>query len=278
MIEQLAPVGFSLAAVSAWGTSDFLGGYASRRARAFPLTTIAHAAGMLLMTVIALATRAPFPSLHAVKWALLAGSAGGLALAIFYRALAAGQMGLTAPVAAVLGAGIPTAFAIFTEGLPGNLRLVGFALAVVGIWLISRSSDGAKVEGIGTAVLAGIGFAAFFMAIKQAGEGSALWIAVCSRVASFMLTGLVVVKMRDFGRMGRGPVLMGVVAGCLDISGSVLFVRATQLGRLDTAVVLTSLYPAITVLYARIFLKEQLTHWKTVGMVTALVAVPLIAV
>lgn len=277
-MEQIIPVGFSLAAVSAWGTSDFLGGYASRRASAFPLTTIAHGSGMLLITAIALATGATFPSAHAAKWALLAGSSGGAALAIFYRALAAGKMGLTAPVAAVLGAGIPTAFAIFTEGMPGNLRLLGFVLAGVGIWLISRSSDGTKTEGIGMAVLSGVGFAVFFMSIKQAGEGSALWIAVCSRVASFVLTGLVVVATRDFSRIGRTPAVMGVVAGVLDISGSVLFVRASQLGRLDTAVVLTSLYPVITVLYARVFLKEKLTRWKTVGMVAALAAVPLIAV
>ena len=209
---------------------------------------------------------------------MLAGSAGGTALAIFYRALAAGKMGLTAPVAAVLGAGIPTAFAIFTEGLPGNLRLVGFALAVVGIWLISRSSDGTKTDGIGLALLSGIGFAVFFMAIKQAGNGSALWIAVISRLASFLLTGAVVVITRDFGKIHRSSLLMGILAGALDISGSVLFVRATQLGRLDTAVVLTSLYPVITVLYARVFLKEKLTRWKTVGMVAAMVAVPLIAV
>jgi drug/metabolite transporter (DMT)-like permease len=116
------------------------------------------------------------------------------------------------------------------------------------------------------------------MAIKQAGEGSALWIAVCSRIASFTLTGLIVLQTRAFGRIDRSPLLMGLAAGVLDISGSVFFVRATQLGRLDTAVVLTSLYPVITVLYARIFLKEKLTRWKTVGMVAALVAVPLIAV
>jgi drug/metabolite transporter (DMT)-like permease len=277
-MDQIIPVGFSLAAVSAWGTSDFLGGYAARRASAFPLTTVAHGSGMLLITAIALATHAPFPSAHAVKWALVAGAAGGTALAIFYRALAAGKMGLTAPVAAVLGAGIPTAFAIFTAGLPGNLRLLGFLLAGVGIWLISRSSDGAKTDGIGMALLAGCGFAIFFMAIKQAGEGSALWIAVCSRIASITVTGLVVVMTRNFGRIARTPLVMGVVAGVLDISGSVLFVRASQLGRLDTAVVLTSLYPVITVLYARVFLKEELTRWKTVGVVAALAAVPLIAV
>lgn len=276
-MEQILPVGLSLAAVSAWGTSDFLGGYACRRASAFPLTTIAHGCGMLFMTSIALLARSPFPSAHTVEWGLLGGLAGGAALAIFYRALASGKMGVTAPVAAVLGAGIPTALTMLKQGLPGDARLIGFVLAAIGIWLISRSKDGTRPEGIGLALLAGVGFAGFFLCMKQAGNGSALWIAVCSRVASFLFTGLIVLKTGDFVGMDRLAIRLGVLAGFLDISGSVLFVRATQLGRLDTAVVLTSLYPVITVLLARLFLKEKLTGWKTVGMFAALAAVPLIA-
>src|SRR5271163_3308379 len=141
------PTNFSLAAVFAWGTSDFLGGYGSRRANAFMLTAIAHLSGLLLMAGIALASHAPFPSRSAVAWALLGGLSGGGALAIFYRALATGRMGLTAPVAAVLGAAIPTVFGMFREGPPQAAQMVGFALAAVGIWLISRTEDGSSREG-----------------------------------------------------------------------------------------------------------------------------------
>src|SRR5580700_3263441 len=100
------PTNLSLAAVFAWGTSDFVGGYGARRANAFLLTAIAHVSGLLLMSAVALASHSPFPSGTAVAWALAAGLSGGGALAIFYRALATGRMGLTAPVAAVLGAAI----------------------------------------------------------------------------------------------------------------------------------------------------------------------------
>ncbi len=277
MIESFVPVAFSLGAVSAWGTSDFLGGYTSRRASSFPLTMMGHGTGMVVMATVALLTHAPLPEAHAVKWALVAGVSGGGALAIFYRALASGKMGLTAPVAAVLGAAIPTLFAIFTEGLPGNLKLLGFVMAALGIWLISRTEETAELKGLGMAVLAGVGFAGFFMAVKQAGDGSPFWIAVCSRFASLVVTGIIVIARRDF-HLGRTSMIMGAIAGVLDITGSVMFVRAAQLGRLDTAVVLTSLYPVLTVLYARIFLKEKFTRWKTVGMLAALASVPLIAV
>src|SRR5580693_7456770 len=271
------PTNLSLAAVFAWGTSDFLGGYGARRANAFLLTAIAHLSGMVLVTGVALATHSPFPSRTAVAWALMGGLSGGGALAIFYRALASGRMGLTAPVAAVLGAAIPTAFGIFREGLPQTAQVVGFALAAIGIWLISRTEDDSPPEGIGMAALAGIGFAGFYLCIKQAGDGSAFWIAATSKVASFTLTGLIVLIGHSIREIDRRGITVGVFAGCLDIIGSVLFIRASQTGRLDAAVVLSSLYPAVTVLLACFILREHFTRWKALGMVAALLAVPMIA-
>jgi drug/metabolite transporter (DMT)-like permease len=270
------PAGFSLGAVFVWGTSDFLGGYASRRSNAFVFTTIVHLSGLLLMLGVALASHALFPSRSGVAWALAAGASGGTGLAIFYRALASGRMGLTAPVAAVLSAVIPTVFGIFTEGVPHSLQIAGFALAAGGIWLISRPEEGSRPEGIGTAVVAGACFAGYYLFIKQAGDGSAVWLSAISRVSSFVITGVIVILGRNYQvtRQGFG---IGVVAGILDISGSVMFIRATQTGRLDAAVVISSLYPAITVLLARLFLKEHFTRWKVVGMLAALLAVPLIA-
>jgi drug/metabolite transporter (DMT)-like permease len=278
MFPHFASVGFSLAAVLCWGTSDFIGGYAARRANAFRLTTIAHASGALLMITLALLNHSEVLSKTGVLWALMAGLVGGGALAIFYRALAAGKMGLTAPVSAVLGAAIPTAFGMISEGLPGGVQIAGFAFAVAGIWLISRSEDDHRPEGLGLAALAGMGFAGFFLCIKQAGNGSgsALWIAAASRSASFGLTGAIVLLGRNF-RITPPNALLGILAGCLDVSGSALFIRASQTGRLDAAVVISSLYPVITVLLARLFLKEHFTPWKAVGMFAALLAVPLIA-
>jgi drug/metabolite transporter (DMT)-like permease len=274
--SQFLPAGFSLAAVFVWGTSDFLGGYAARRSNAFLFTTIVHASGLLLMFAVAAASHSPFPSRTSVAWALAAGLSGGGGLAIFYRALASGRMGLTAPVAAVLSAIIPTVFGMFTEGVPRTVQVAGFVLAASGIWLISRSEDGSRPQGIGTAVFAGIAFAGFYLFMKQAGDGSAIWLSAVSRIASFVLTGLIVLVGRNY-QITRQGVGIGMVAGVLDISGSVMFIRAAQTGRLDAAVVISSLYPAITVLLARVFLKEHFTRWRVVGMFAALLAVPLIA-
>lgn len=271
------PAAYSLTAMGIWGASDFLGGIGARRANAFLFTVFVHLSGVLLMGSLALLTHAPFPPRASVLWCVAAGSVGGISLALFYRALASGKMGLTAPVAAVLGAGIPTIVTAFVAGLPGYRQGIGFALAGIGVWLISREDESGRPEGLGWAVLAGTGFAAYYLCVKQAGDASPLWITCCAKVASLLVTGVFVVVGGRIGTVPRRILAIAVVAGCCDIVGSALFVRAEQMGRLDNAVVLSSLYPAITVLLARIFLHEHFSRSRTVGMLAALAAVPLVA-
>jgi drug/metabolite transporter (DMT)-like permease len=269
----------SLCAVFVWGASDFPGGYASRRANAFLFTALAHLSGMSAMGFIALIIGAPFPPHPQVFWSLAAGAIGGVSLALFYKALSSGKMGLTAPVAAVLGAGIPTIFSMRTEGFPGYGHVFGFLLAGLGVFLISRSEDGGeRPAGIGLAVIAGIGFAGFYICIRQAGDGAAVWTAAISRCASLIVTSVVVILGKHWRQGLSRPVFyLAILAGLLDVTGSAFFIRASQAGRLDEAVVLSSLYPAVTVLLARLLLHEHFTRWKLVGMLAALIAVPIIA-
>ena len=274
---QVITAGFGMAAVLAWGTSDFLGGYATRRANAFLFTVVVNLGGLFLMTTLAFATHAAFPSARSAAWVLTGGISGGAALAIFYRSLSSGRMGLTAPVAAVLGAAIPAVFSMFTEGLPGRIPLAGFVLAATGLWLITRTEDGGKPEGLGLAVLAGIGFASFYLCIRQAGDISALWVASITRAGGLIATSLVVVLLGKFRDITPAGIRWGVLTGCIDSLGTILFVLASQTGRLDEAVVISSLYPAVTVLLARLFLKEHFTRWRFVGLLAALAAVPMIA-
>jgi drug/metabolite transporter (DMT)-like permease len=274
--EQLVPVAFSLAAGLCWGTSDFSGGYASRRSDSFLVTALAHGSGFVLMLVLALSAHAELPSRTSQLWAAAAGLSGGLALVFFYRALSKG-MGLTAPVAAVLGAAIPAAFTMITYGPPGKLGLAGFLLAGLGIWLISRPDGSGNRRGVLIAALSGIGFAGFFLCISRTGDSSPLWSSVFSRVTSLLLVGGIVLFRGRKGPLLGSDARIAAFAGCLDVTGTALFIRANQTGRLDSAVVLSSLYPALTVLLAWIFLKEQFTRWKMVGIVAAVAAVPLIA-
>lgn len=284
---QFAPAVYSVVAIFLWGAADFAGGYGSRRANAFVLTAFSHACAFVLMFTIAVAYHSPFPAGWSIVWALAAGASGGFSLAIFYRALASGQMGVTAPVAALVGAAIPTLVDIALEGRPSRWTVCGFVLAIVAIWLITRpeprnederdrKDSSGRPAGVGMAALAGVGFAGFYLCIHQA-TGSPLAIASISRVGSFTATAIAVLATRAPLALDRPRVGLGMLAGFLDISASALFIFASQRGRLDEAVVLTSLYPAVTVLLARLVLKEHFSRWKFIGLLTALAAVPMIA-
>ena len=281
-LTQFAPAVYSVTAVFLWGASDFSGGYASRRANAFVLTAFSHVCAFALMFTIALTQHGEFPSRASIVWALASGVSGGFSLAIFYRALAAGQMGLTAPIAALVGAAIPTLIDVALEGAPTRWTIGGFVLAILAIWLITRPEPSDKKDssgrpaGVAMAALAGVGFAAFYLCVHQA-SGSPAWIAALGRIGSFTATAIAVAATRAPLRLDRPSAVLGMLAGFLDITASALFIFASQRGRLDEAVVLTSLYPAVTVLLARLILKEHFSRWKFIGLLAALAAVPMIA-
>ena len=274
---QLSSAIYALGAVGAWGISDFLGGYTARRFNSFFLATIGHAGGFSMVFAIAAGNHMAPPAARSMAWAMIAGASGGSALALFYRALAQGNMGLAAPVSTVIGAAIPAVFSIWIEGFPKPLAIAGFGLALLGIWLISRPEESGRPQGLGLASVAGLGFAGFFIFMNEAGSGAAVWLAACSRGASLVVTAIITVGGKKFSPFYAKGAVIGALAGCLDVSGTVMFIRAAQTGRLDIAVVLTSLYPVITILLARAVLKERFTPWKTAGMIAALAAVPMIA-
>lgn len=283
-IDQLAPVVCSVAAVFLWGAADFSGGCGSRRANAFVVTAFSHICAFCLMLLVALAGHGALPSRTSIAWAVAAGAIGGFSLAIFYRALASGQMGLVAPIAALLGAAIPTLADIAMEGAPSRWTLAGFVLAILAIWLITRpeprsesdDSGSGRPKGAAMAALAGVGFAGFYLCIHQA-SGSPVWLAAVSRIGSFTTTAIAVAVIRAPLKLDRTAVALGMMAGFFDILASALFIFANEHGRLDEAVVITSLYPAMTVLLARVFLKEHFSPSRFVGLLAALAAVPLIA-
>ena len=126
------------------------------------------------------------------------------------------------------------------------------------------------------AALAGVGFAGFYLCVHQA-TGSPVWIAAISRIGSFTATAIAVLATRAPLTLDPPRLTLGMFAGFLDITAGALFIFASQHGRLDEAVVITSLYPAVTVLLARLVLREHFSRWKFVGLLAALAAVPMIA-
>ena len=267
---------FALAAAASFGIADFCGGVAAKRVHVFGVLTVARLCGLMIMIAAALVTGEQVPSGHALAWACVAGLIGGVALPAFYRALAIGKMGIGAPVTAVLTVAVPVVVAAFTEGLPRPIQVAGLLLALTALWLISRPDATTRFDGLGLALLAGLGFGTFLVCIHQAGADSVCWPMAAALASSFVVSALIL-AVQGGSLPGRSAMNVVIIAGTLDSCGNVLFVLASKYGRLDVAAILSSLYPAVTVLLAWLFLKERITWLQTAGMTAALIAVPLIA-
>jgi drug/metabolite transporter (DMT)-like permease len=270
--------GLSLAAAGVWGGGDFAGGLATKRANVFRVVAGAHACGLVFMLTLALLTREAFPPVSSLYWGAVAGITGAFGIAALYKALAVGRMGIVAPVAAVITGVLPVLVGIRSEGMPDRLQLAGFVLALVSIWVIARP-DGEidSHRGLGLAILAGVMFGLFLVAGKQAGHSGVFWPLVAARTASTLLMLVIVAFSPSDGRSLRPALVPILMSGVLDSGANALFIAATQHGRLDVATVLSSLYPASTVILARVMLKERISKMQTAGIFAALVAVAMIA-
>jgi drug/metabolite transporter (DMT)-like permease len=242
------------------------------------VVAVAHGTGLVLVFALAWLRHEPFPGSYTMVWGALAGISGAVGLASLYRVLAVGKMGVVAPVAAVITAALPVIYGIRVQGWPKPMQAAGFLLATVAIVMISKPERSAGIpKGLGLAVLAGFGFGGFLVCINRAGNATVFWPLVAARLVSVMFMLLLLALNRREKTAAAAPWSLMMTAGALDTAGNALFVFATQVGRLDVAAVLSSLYPASTVVLARFVLHEHLTTVQTAGMIAALVAIPLIA-
>jgi drug/metabolite transporter (DMT)-like permease len=291
---MLAPISYSLGSAFCWGVADFSGGLASRKANVYKVVLVAHTTGMALMIALALLRGEHMPSMREMLWAVAAGSAGTVGLVALYRALAVGKMGIVAPITAVLTAVLPMSYGLATQGLPRTIQLCGFAIAAVGIILISRperiavddstsSTPGTRSrrfhapQGLGLALLASAGFGFFLIFIKFAGASAVYWPLAAARFPAVVSMGIIALLSSQPSGFNARIVRLALIAGVLDTLGNVTFILANQTGRLDVAAVLSALYPAMTVLLAFIVLKESVTKEQGVGIAAILVSVALIA-
>jgi len=277
--SSVLPVLLGLASAACWGAADFSGGLASKRASVYGVVIVSQVVGVALLIGLALAFSERVPPPDHLLWGAIAGLCGSAGLMALYRALALGRMGIAAPVSAVVTAAVPVMIGALIEGWPGTLQVAGFGMALFGVWFISRTEDAAlAVRDLGLPLLAGLGFGFFLVFIDRAGDASVLWPLVAARFASLG----VVLTMTAFSRRPWLPKRnlwpLIALAGVLDAGGNAFFALAAQMGRLDMAAVLSSLYPASTVWLAWLILKERLTRTQSVGVVAALAAIVLITV
>ena len=272
---------FGLASALSWGSGDFSGGLATRRAHQFQVMAIASGAGVAPLIVLALAGGEPLPSAGSLMWATAAGLSGALGIGALYRGLASGRAAIVAPMSGMLGAALPVVFGIFTEGLPDLPRLAGFALAAASIWLVSQSPAASgeaaiPARSLTLGALAGLGFGGFFIFIGLGGQTQVFGPLAMSRFAS-LCVALALMQARNMPLPSLQANPIALLAGLLDTGGNLFFLLARQHTRLDVSVVLSSLYPAATVALARLLLKEDVTRVQFAGLAVSVAAIGLIA-
>lgn len=286
----LTGVFFAVVSALVWGSGDFLGGLATRRGgRPFSVTALAALSGLALIALAAWLRGEPLPAPVDIGWSLAGGMCGMLGIATMYRGLATGRAGLVAPTAAVVGAAVTLTVGILLEGLPQPLQSLGLLIGLAGIWLVSRPADETNATGsggadraadsaaFGLAVVAGLFFGGFFVFMGLVERGLVFSPLVLAKASALALALIIVWVRRD---PVQSPLAypLPLLAGLLDAGGNVFYLLARQYARLDVAAILSSMYPASTVLLSAWVLHERIGASQRLGLVLCLAALALIAV
>jgi len=283
-----------LAAAMLYGTGDFLGGLATRRAPVLMVLMLAETASVIVALPIALMSPGP-ARLAGLVWGISAGLVGGLGLIVFYTGLAAGPMSVVAPVSGLVSTVLPVAVALADGERPGAAVYAGALLCLVAIVLASSATDSKPAGGTGTATLAGLPvpgqaigygivsgtlFGLFFLLIRYAGQSGELWPVAAGRIGELAVVVVVAAVLRRslLPRGTGGRLLLAAAgAGAIDMAANICYVAATRTGMFGLAVVLASLYPGVTVLLARVILGERLRWVQRAGLGLAAIGIVLVA-
>jgi drug/metabolite transporter (DMT)-like permease len=262
-----------------YGLSDFIGGLFSRRTSAWSVAFLAAISGAVFVSATALAVDGD-PTRTDLLWGVVGGLGNGLGTAFLYRGLAAGRMGVVAPISAVGAAVVPVVAGLVGGERPAGLVWLGILAAFPGIWLVSREPTAAGSPasgGVLDGVLAGLGFGTLFAALGQVPDSAGLLpLAVNQLVAAAAIVALAVAMRAPWLPRDR-PALVGILCGALGVAATVAFLVATHHGDLSVSAVLASLYPAFTILLAATVLKEHIHRAQAVGLGLCAAAVCLVA-
>ncbi len=292
---SLGAPSFAVLSAATWGSGDFFGGLASRLGGLRPALVLSQLFGFLFALSLVSPANEPLPAAEGFAWAAAGGTAGLLGVGCLYLALSAGTMGLVAPMTGLIAAAIPAVIGIITGDPVGPALLLGMAVALVAVVVISLPDrqpgplrtpvrQGSRAREWALILVSGLGFAGFYLMVDhahEAGSGTA-WTLVGVRLASTTVAlGLLLVPAlarRPVGfQVSRKVLGLTFLTGLGDTGGNVFYIIATGLGSLSVTVVLASLYPVSTALWARIVLRERLTRTRLAGVTLAVTGALLIS-
>jgi drug/metabolite transporter (DMT)-like permease len=274
----------AIASAAFFGAADFIGGLAARRAATSVVVMVSGLAGIALLAVLIPVMPSSVVTPRDLGWGAAAGLAGGAGVGLLYRALAIGTMSVIAPTTAVCGVSIPVIAGIAFGERPSAATGAGIALALVAIVLVSQEQRQHRAPGaprgfgpgIGLALLSGVAIGLFYLSLAETSPDAGLWPLLAARGASVGVFTVIAIAGRHPMRMAPPLLRLVIAGGVLDMVANALYLIATRGGPLSVVVTLSSLYPASTVILARMVLGERLSTLQIAGVLCAMVAVVLI--
>ena len=281
----------ALASAIGYGSSDFAAGLASRRAGVIQVTLLASAVSALIVAAALPFAASRPPGAAALAWGAAAGLGGTLGAFALYLGFRHAAFSVAGPLSAVGAAGFSVLAGLLFGERPTALALTGIVLALPAIVAVSASaasdtaasasagtSGGRPAAGVVAGLIAGACFALLLIGLNRAGSGSGLWPVAAAAVAEVAAALAAAVATRSLRLPGARPRLLAVITGATGAAGTILFFFASHQGFLAVTAVLTSLYPAVTIVLARAMLGERLTGLRLAGLTLAAACVALIAV
>jgi len=274
---------YAILAALLYGSADFAGGFASRRASVYSVLVLSQLAGAALALVAApvLGPNSPLPA--DLLWGALGGLSGSVGLFFLYYGIAAGIVAVVSSVSALVGALVPMAFGLLLGETPSVPAWIGAALCLPAVLLLSYERSGREArrevrKSLLVGVLAGLGFGGFFIAVSRPGADAGIWPLVASRAASILSISTAALVLRRSMRPASGGLWIVITAGLCDMGANIAFVLGSREGLLILVTIITSLFPGPTVLLARIFMHQRLGPARLAGFILALAGVALIGV
>lgn len=280
-----------LAAALSYGLSDFLGGLVARRVHYAVVSLLGYMSACTAVAVALVLSAPPAPTSDVLLWGAVSGIGGGAGTLALYRGLGRGRMGVVAPLSGLGTAALPVLVGVALGDRPSAVAWAGITLALPAIWLVSTPDagtpepDGRAEAPLSASVvdglLAGVGFAVLLIGLGVAGEDAGLWPVAASEVLGVAVLAAALLglgRARDLVHLPRLALGGSIVVGLLGASAVVLYFLSTQAGLLSIVVVLTSLYPAVTVLLAAVVLHEGIGRRQAVGLGLAAGSIVLIVV
>jgi len=272
----------STATAALFGSADFLGGLASRKSPALLVSSVMFATGVVVFPFVLLVARPAHVGIADLGFGTVSGIVGMVGVLSLYAALAIGRMSVVAPICAALSGAGPAVYDLLTGSRVGTTGLLGMALAIVSVVVVSTTTGTVEEHGmppkaVGLSVLAGSCFAISLISLSMTSAGSGFAPLLVARVIGTLGFGIALIVRRKEMSFEVAPVRMAVFAGVLDATANITMLTAVRIGPLAVASVVGGLYPVATMLLARVVLAERLKRHQVAGVALALVAVVLTA-